>query len=196
MARPRRIEADQALQAAMALFWRNGYAQTGTRQIEEETGITRFLLQREYGGKKSLFLQSLDHYLDVFEEIGAPPSKPESPEALIGWFEGAPPEPAMREMANNGCLLLASMSEGEARDTDLAPRCERFFDLLRTRFHAALAHLVSIGAIRGDLDIAGGTEMMVALAIAKNTYVRAARDIEAAAPVGRAARALIAQWGT
>lgn len=51
----------------MARVWTHGFSSLGTRQIEEETGITRFTLQMTYGGKMKLFLTALDAYLDMFE---------------------------------------------------------------------------------------------------------------------------------
>ncbi|MBV1933634.1 MAG: TetR/AcrR family transcriptional regulator [Parvibaculaceae bacterium] len=60
MSRSRKVAPEEAVQAAMEAFWKHGYHELGTRQLEEETGITRFTLQTTYGGKKKLFLNALD----------------------------------------------------------------------------------------------------------------------------------------
>ena len=67
MARTRNIEEEPALAAAVAAFWQHGYGVLGTRQLEAETGITRFTLQKSYGGKMALFGKALDAYLDQME---------------------------------------------------------------------------------------------------------------------------------
>ena len=87
MARSRKVEPEAALQAAMTAFWQHGYCDLGTRQIEEETGITRFTLQTAYGGKMPLFLKTLDTYLDLFENFTKLDSAHGNLEVLATWFE-------------------------------------------------------------------------------------------------------------
>lgn len=194
MARQRRADPEAALDAAVALFWRDGYRDTGTRRIEEETGITRFSLQTDYGGKHGLFLSAIDRYLDLFEAMGAPPARPESVGALADWFGSAKGDPDMVALSANGCLLMASLTELDAPAEDLAPRARRFFDLMRGRLGSALRHLVGTGALRADLDIETGAETLLAMAVSMNLQRRAARSREASRPVKRAAAALLADW--
>ena len=87
LARLRKTEPEVAVQATQALFWEYGYAGLGTRQIEDETGLTRFILQTAYGGKKALFLQAVDAYLDSMETAFLPDADSGSLEALAIWFK-------------------------------------------------------------------------------------------------------------
>ncbi|CAA0088518.1 HTH-type transcriptional repressor ComR [Zhongshania aliphaticivorans] len=63
MARPRQQESKQLLDAATQLFWRQGYAATGTREIETALGLKSPAIYHRFGSKHDLFIASLKHYI-------------------------------------------------------------------------------------------------------------------------------------
>ncbi|HEY4239542.1 MAG TPA: TetR/AcrR family transcriptional regulator [Kofleriaceae bacterium] len=62
MARPREFDIDAALDGAMRIFWRNGYAGTSMDDLTTELGIVKPSLYNAFGNKRQLFDQALERY--------------------------------------------------------------------------------------------------------------------------------------
>lgn len=65
MARPRTFEPEEALDKAMAVFWRKGYAETSYDDLVSETGVSRKGLYTVFGDKEALFIAALHRYCRV-----------------------------------------------------------------------------------------------------------------------------------
>ena len=80
MARPREFDESEVLDAAIAAFWRGGYAATSISDLQAATGLSRGSLYKAFGYKHGLFLAALDRYLrhgllaldGVFAEAASP----------------------------------------------------------------------------------------------------------------------------
>jgi len=59
MARPREFDLNEALQAAMLLFWERGYEATSIDDLLQQMGINRASLYGTLGQKRELFLKAL-----------------------------------------------------------------------------------------------------------------------------------------
>jgi TetR/AcrR family transcriptional regulator, copper-responsive repressor len=66
--RPRAYNPDEALQRALRVFWRHGYARTSLDDIVAATGMNRPSLYAAFGDKRSLYLKSLAHYHTITGE--------------------------------------------------------------------------------------------------------------------------------
>jgi len=62
MARTKEFDQEQALDAAMRLFWDRGYEATSIQELVEATGVQRQSLYDTFGSKHEMFLQSLMRY--------------------------------------------------------------------------------------------------------------------------------------
>jgi TetR/AcrR family transcriptional regulator, transcriptional repressor for nem operon len=62
MARTKEFDQEQALDAAMNLFWERGYEATSIQELVEATGVQRQSLYDTFGSKHEMFLQSLMRY--------------------------------------------------------------------------------------------------------------------------------------
>jgi len=62
MARPRGFDRADALQAAMEVFWTNGYAGSSADTLIKEMGIARQSLYDTFGNKRALYLEALRAY--------------------------------------------------------------------------------------------------------------------------------------
>lgn len=60
--RPREFDLDDALTAALRVFWRNGYESASMADLTAEMGITKPSLYAAFGNKEALFHKALDLY--------------------------------------------------------------------------------------------------------------------------------------
>jgi len=60
--RPRSFRIEDALDAAMKVFWRKGYEGASLTDLTQATGLNRPSLYAAFGDKESLFVKALDHY--------------------------------------------------------------------------------------------------------------------------------------
>ncbi|TCV96789.1 TetR/AcrR family transcriptional regulator [Biostraticola tofi] len=70
MGRQREFDLEQALEAALCVFWRKGYEGASYTDLTQATGVERPALYSAFGNKESLFRLALEryrtHYLDFF----------------------------------------------------------------------------------------------------------------------------------
>src|SRR3954466_15776108 len=61
--RPREFDTERALDAALGLFWRNGYEGTSLAALTDAAGVTPTSLYAAFGNKEELFRQVVDRYV-------------------------------------------------------------------------------------------------------------------------------------
>lgn len=92
MGRQREFDVDQALEAALGVFWRKGYEGTSYTDLTQATGVERPGLYSAFGNKEALFRQALaryyEHYLAFFTEaLSQPTSRQVAQHILLGVAE-------------------------------------------------------------------------------------------------------------
>jgi len=68
MAGKKQFDVDTVLDAAMAQFWRAGYADTSLDDLSAATGLNRSSIYSSLGDKESLYLRCLDRYATRYGE--------------------------------------------------------------------------------------------------------------------------------
>jgi AcrR family transcriptional regulator len=137
--RPQSFELDQVLDAAVLVFWSNGYEGASLDDLTKAMGINRPSLYAKFGNKHGLFLAAIDRYI---ETISAPQSLPLAQEADIkaavaGYF---------REIVRTvttanrpaGCLIASVACEVAERDTDLRAKIATLLDQAESFIDARL----------------------------------------------------------
>jgi AcrR family transcriptional regulator len=61
--RPRGFDRDAALEAAMFLFWRKGFAATSMNDLCDAMGVNSPSLYAAFGSKEALYLEAVEHYV-------------------------------------------------------------------------------------------------------------------------------------
>ncbi len=61
--RPRGFDRDTALEAAMFLFWRKGFAATSMNDLCDAMGVSSPSLYAAFGSKEALYLEAVEHYV-------------------------------------------------------------------------------------------------------------------------------------
>jgi AcrR family transcriptional regulator len=61
--RPREFDRAQALEAAMYLFWRKGFAAASMNDLCDAMGVRSPSLYAAFGSKEALYLEAIEHYV-------------------------------------------------------------------------------------------------------------------------------------
>jgi TetR/AcrR family transcriptional repressor of nem operon len=125
MARPTEFDRDQALGAAMKLFWCQGYVATSLSQLLETMGIGRSSFYAAFGDKRSLFIEALELFfertrqmvVEEWEETG-------SLDAIQRFFYTTLLE-VPRAQASRGCMMVNTILELADVDSELSVLAER-----------------------------------------------------------------------
>lgn len=120
MARPRQFDNKQILDAAQGVFWEKGYHPTSTRDLTAAMGITMASLYNAFGDKRSLFLASLDHYLDnsLRERIARLERTLPPADALSGFFADSIAR-SLGDPLHRGCMLVNTALEASEEDPEI-----------------------------------------------------------------------------
>ncbi len=136
MARPYSFDPEVALEAAMTVFWRDGYDLASITDLQNAMGIKRGSLYQEFGSKKDLFLKALDRYVKHFVDPGITlltQSEESGKERIRRFFDLIPPDEA------RGCLLCNSAAGSAGTDSDIRKFVSTQIERLRSAFDTALA---------------------------------------------------------
>lgn len=175
--RPRQFDPDQVLDAAMAVFWRNGYAGTALADLEAATKLGRQSLYGAFGDKRALFARVVDRYfavvlqrhvIDVLDGDGSPRANVEK---VIAAWEGAAASPEF-----NGCLVGNSSSELGLHDPEMAALLRRKLELIEAAFHRALARAQRAGEIDAKADVRALARSFLVTAQGLSIVCRVNRD--------------------
>src|SRR6188768_2877963 len=106
--RPREFDVDDALERAMAVFWRDGYRNTTTRTLEAELGVTQSSLYHAFGSKAQLALLAVEHYRTLVDEHLLRPVRDsgDGVAALEGFFDNLR---SWTTKDSRGCLITNLM---------------------------------------------------------------------------------------
>lgn len=160
MGRRREFDVNQALDAALAVFWRKGYEGASYTDLTQATGVERPALYSAFGNKETLFLRALeryyDHHLSFFP---AALELPTSRQVALHILRSAV-ELNTRYPEHTGCLgihgalagsddaepirqaLIAARAAGEAALRERLERAQREGDLPATANCSVLAAYV------------------------------------------------------
>ena len=119
MARPREFDREAAVQRAMSIFWRKGYAATSTDDLLRAMNIGRQSMYDTFGDKHRLYLEALERYqresiAENIRRLRSTASPLAGIEALVIGIVAS--DKSTRE---RGCMGVGSISEFGNTDPDL-----------------------------------------------------------------------------
>lgn len=142
--RPREFDVEEALAAALKVFWRKGYDGASLTDLTEAMGVTRPSLYCAFGNKEALFKKALDLYerekLAFIDQALAAPTGREAIERFLNnaceLYAADPDTP--------GCMGVNSVlsCQGAASESVRQELIDRGIDVqsrLRTRLERAKA---------------------------------------------------------
>lgn len=158
MGRPREFDVEEALDAALCVFWRKGYQGASYTDLTEATGVERPALYSAFGNKEALFRRALEryyeHYLDF---IPAALQLPTSREVAAHILRSAA-ELNTRYPDHTGCLGVL----GDLAGSDDAEPIRRALVQARADGEAALRERFERARQEGDLPEAADAAVLAA----------------------------------
>lgn len=119
--RPREFDSDQALRAAMQVFWSKGYEATSLTDLIEAMKISKSSFYQTFQGKHQLFENCIVHYQDRFiSDMTDALEKAKTGRAFIEKTFNEMADKAKPNCDRRGCLIVNCVSEFAQKDPVIA----------------------------------------------------------------------------
>ena len=171
MGRPMQFDAEVAVETAMGVFWRNGYAATTPQALTTELGIGKGSLYNTFGSKRNLFALSMARYSgwrmaflsENFSRI-APVRLQlrEAVEVLTGYGDH-----------DRGCLLVNAAAELGSADQAVAEVAGSLFAGIEDAFREAIQRGQRDGELNATRDPAAEACALLAMVIGTSLLLKA-----------------------
>lgn len=134
MGRPRTHNHDEALLAAMQVFWQNGFERASLSALEEAMGMSRAAIYAAFGDKQTLFHKALDLYCTRLQDgrLGSLSDASDPRAALREHFAGL--AKTATGTKGPGCLLTNTAIELTGRDAETARGLTKGISIIETVF--------------------------------------------------------------
>src|SRR6266446_5972892 len=154
VSRTKAFEPAEALDRAMKLFWRQGYTATPLDQLVRHTGASRYGLYATFGGKRDLFLTSLERYSQtVMDPMLEPLEGARASTAEIRRFFDRVLDVIRRAGDGRGCFICNAAFERGARDLAVPACADHLLGTAAGAFLLARSGM-TIGIIRRFVETA------------------------------------------
>lgn len=190
--RPRQFEFDDVLSQALHLFWRKGYRNTTTRDLEAELGITQSSLYNAFGSKAGLLDAALDRYQSAMDESLLQPLRraPDGRNGLVTFFRDIG---AWMAADGRGCLMVNLMADEALTNPAVAARTKAH----RGRVRAALRVAVDRTCRTAGTDVVEHrTDLLLAATLGLNIAARAGASPTELGRIVAGIEAEIRSWTT
>jgi len=149
----------------MELFWRDGYAATGLDRLVRRTRASRYGLYATFGGKRDLFLATLERYSQtVMDPMLAPLEQARASVPEIRAFFDRVLEVIRQSGDARGCFICNAAFERGAVDAAAARRVRRHFDRVRRLLARALANARRHGSLSHDVSLPACADHLLGVA--------------------------------
>jgi TetR/AcrR family transcriptional repressor of nem operon len=192
MGRPREFDDQAALDAAIKCFWHRGYEATSVRDLSAAMGICGTSLYNAFGGKRALFEQALERYLEgsTRERIRRlekmlPPKQ--APRAFIEEIIAR----SLSDRDRRGCFLINSALEVAPHDTELGAIIAARLGEIEDFFRRCVVAGQRDGSIPATRDAADVARLLLGVLLAIRVLSRAKPDRELLEGVARPALAML-----
>jgi TetR/AcrR family transcriptional repressor of nem operon len=166
MGRPRTWDRAAVLRKATQLFWEKGFEGAHLQELVKVTGLNRFALYQQFGGKEGLFREALQSYIadlgEVTRVLGRTPLGLENVREFFRLSDAYD--------FHHGCFVLNTVREKHLIDRDTWSTTRAFVlggeEALRRNLDAAKER----GQIPQTTDTEGLARFLTALSIGLITY--------------------------
>ncbi len=177
--RPLGFVREEAVEAAMNLFWRKGFLAVSAKDLADAMGIQRSSFYNSFGSRENAFIEALKLYAT------------QTPDAPLGKLKpGQPVVPVLVSVMRNvchiraadtearGCLVCNSIAELVGVEDSVGPMLE---DAVKAQV-AVLERLLRQAAQQGEIELltdeGAAARTFVAFLVGINTVSKVIRDEE------------------
>lgn len=193
--RPRRFDTIKVLDSALELFWKQGFANTTTRDLESKLSLNQSSIYNAFGSKEQLFEAVLDRYEALSADALLRPleESKDGIDALERFFINL--NDWVTHDGRRGCLLINMMAEDGGCSEAITTRTTAYRERVIMALNCALNRARQLGEISG-----GGhdsrTMVLFGLALGINIAARGCASNQELTELVGAARAQIQSWRT
>lgn len=160
MARPRGYDRDAVLDKAMELFWRLGYEGAHLSALVDHTGLNRFSLYKEFGGKAGLYEAALERFLGYLlgqyrELLMVQPLGLENVETVLRALEYG--------SDYYGCFMINTLTQRDTVPPGAYARAVAAAEEIEALYVGNLASAMARGQIGRESNVAGLGKMLQTL---------------------------------
>ena len=166
MARPKSYERAEVLRRATDLFARKGFEGAHLQELVEVTGLNRFSLYKEFGGKEGLFQAALDAYLEKLAALDAHLQRDPPGMANVRAFYAA----LLEHEFPYGCLAINTIREKHVVPPRIFETIERFTASAEKSLRRNLAAARADGDLSPTTDVEALAKFLTALDMGMISY--------------------------
>ncbi len=147
--RPREFDDLSIIEAAMDVFWSNGYEGSSAQALVDNTGLGRGSLYNAFGSKQKLYHQALRHYHELGLQkqralLEAPGTAKERLRALLEWAI----EDDLNQTQKRSCMALFAALERSNKDMVV----DKITRTYVAKLEQILCHVFALGQRNGELS--------------------------------------------
>lgn len=175
MARVKEYDRERVLAKAVQVFWRKGYESTSVQDLVASTGLNTFSMYREFGGKESFFLSSMEAYFhSVLEKMLTTLREKPGMEGIVEFLDSFPPLVAARDYS--GCLFMNTLTEKATISRRILSRVEEFCAQLTGLLEESIRIAQRKGAVNPRKDAAVLANLVLCFVQGLTLYGRISTD--------------------
>ncbi|MGL4237849.1 TetR/AcrR family transcriptional regulator [Tabrizicola sp.] len=163
MARPRAYDPDDAVTAAMRVFWQKGYVATSMSDIYAATGLKPGNLYATFTDKESLFRRAFEAYGAQFR--ATLPQDRRGLRAIGDWLD-VQARLASEDPDRKGCLIVNTLAEREALSPETQALADTRLAEIKDFFAGALREARSDGELEAHVDLAATADFLTGSVLA------------------------------
>lgn len=179
MSRLLKVNREQAIEAAMYVFWAKGYNLTTVDDLQEAIGIQRGSFYFHFKDKRSLFIEVLNHYRTTIVEkrralVRACPSAAEGIQSYFNVLL----EHLVSNKSNSGCLNTNTATELGLTDEEISEMLGLGMNGWQDFWMEILNKGKKQQEFSQSLDVISTAQMLVALTQGLNIVARVNVDVD------------------
>ena len=157
---------DEALDAAIGVFWERGYQGASMTDLVAATGLQKGSLYKAFEDKHDLFMKSLARYLEGgLSELDRALRGAVSPKAgLKNWLEAMVVERSCTGDRRVGCFAVNSVVELGVADETVRRQLEAHFARMRRTLGETIHKGQEQGELRDDLSAGALSDFVISVA--------------------------------
>lgn len=153
MQRARPYDRDEALDAALGLFWEKGYHATSLKDLEAVLRMKPGSIYAAFTSKEKLFLLTLERYYERSrEEFRSVVTEAHGPMAGLKAFLKAVASAEIRNPKHRACMLVKTLLTTTTEDAEITRTVDSYLEGMAQEMAHVFEQAKAAGEIRADLD--------------------------------------------